>query len=139
MRICKIVKGLVEGGSHPDGVAVSVASEDGFGLEIAKLEADGFFEIKSSALKNRIYVKCNGIVVEFCGDFEHLHLFAAGLKCQNCAVGKESLGVCAELAGGLVVVVDLYLEIGKKLGMDSKAVDNAVQRARKKLKRALAE
>ncbi len=32
-----------------------------------------------------------------------------------------------------------YDEIGKKLGMDSKAVDNAVQRARKKLKKALAE
>jgi DNA-directed RNA polymerase specialized sigma24 family protein len=27
-----------------------------------------------------------------------------------------------------------YYEIGKKLNMDAKAVDNAVQRARKKLK-----
>jgi hypothetical protein len=93
-----------------------VASEDGFGLEIAKLEADGFFEIEACALKNRIYVKCNGIVVEFCGDFEHLHLFAAGLKGQYCAVGKESLGVGTEFARSFVVVVDLYLEIGKKLG-----------------------
>ncbi len=36
------------------------------------------------------------------------------------------------VAGGMS-----YKEIGRKLGMDSKAVDNAVQRARKKLKRAI--
>ncbi len=49
-------------------------------------------------------------------------------KCQV-ALSEIEKTVVFLKAGGLS-----YDEIGKKLGMDSKAVDNAVQRARKKLK-----
>jgi RNA polymerase sporulation-specific sigma factor len=59
-----------------------------------------------------------------------------GSVLQLCQVTLSSLEktVVFLKAGGMS-----YAEIGERLGMDAKAVDNAVQRARRKLKNAITE